>query len=196
MNRSLPHVVRQAQLLARKDPELKAFLKESMRALSSIPDEEEKIQWLRSEVDRLLQEDTNNTQCQKGCHFCCYHPIALSSLEMKSIARERPSYDQERLITQRKSFQEGTNISYEQQACIFLNSHEGVCSIYQKRPLICRLTHVASAPENCHWENKNTPIEHLPVTKAALLVGAFYMIYPEIDLIPIQFKEESSAFQR
>lgn len=183
MRRFLPHVVRQAQLLTRKDSELKIFLIESMRKLSEFRDEEEKLNWLRKEVDSLLKESTENSKCKKGCHFCCFHPISLSKVEMNSILVDTPSLNQHRLEKQKDHFSNDTEIPYEERACVYLE--DGNCTIYEKRPLICRLTHVSSLPENCHWENEVFPIEHLPVTKAALLVGAFYMGHPEVEVMPL-----------
>ncbi len=183
MNRSLPYVVRQAQLMARNSPELKAFIKDALKTISSLTTKDEKIAWVRSRVDQHIAEDSASSQCQKGCHHCCYHPISLSTLEMNNIIQDNPFFDVSRLLAQKNHFDRDAPISYKNRACIFLDSNEGVCTIYEARPLICRLTHVSSLPENCHWENEEKQIEHLPVTKAALLVGAFYMIHPDIDLI-------------
>lgn len=90
---------------------------------------------------------------------------------------------QERHQKQQEHFEHNQEINYADRACIYLK--DGQCSVYERRPFICRLTHVSSEPESCHYENDKTPIEHLPVTRAALLVGAFYMANPDIELIPL-----------
>ncbi|TNF27010.1 MAG: YkgJ family cysteine cluster protein [Deltaproteobacteria bacterium] len=187
MRRDLPHVVRQAQIAARADDELKEQLKFNLRKISEFSSEIERIQWVRNEVDRFLEESTSESKCLKGCHFCCFHPIALSTIEMKDIQKERVDPEFQRLKKQKEHFENQTDISYEDRACIYLK--EGECSVYDKRPLICRLTHVSSNPEDCHFENDQKPIQHLPVTKAALVVGAFYMAHPNVEIMPLLIEE-------
>lgn len=193
MKRSLPHVVRQAQIKARKEPELKKYIFDQMRQLTSFSNPDELIRWLYEEVDRLIatHRDLKNSTCHKGCHFCCYHPISLSPKEMNYLNRTKPDYSEARLKIQYDHFNHGAPINYEQRACIYLDKIKGECSVYKNRPLICRLTHVVTEPVNCHYENDTTPIEHLPLTQAALLIGAFYMVYPEVEIIPTLIKEES-----
>ncbi|MCR9203740.1 MAG: YkgJ family cysteine cluster protein [Halobacteriovoraceae bacterium] len=184
MKRFLPHVVRQAQILTRSDSDLKDFLFKGLAKLSFFKEEKKKLSWVRNEVDQLLKESTQKTNCQKGCHYCCFHPISLSVSEMDDIKSLSIKPDLVRLEKQKAHFKGNEEIEYEDRACVYLV--KGSCSIYESRPLICRLTHVASEPIHCHLENETTPIEHLPVTKAALLVGAFYMGNPDVELMPIQ----------
>lgn len=183
MKRFLPHVVRQAQLLTRNNVELKAYLFDSLKRISDFPSEDEKLKWIQEEVDQLINEEVSSSQCQKGCSYCCYHPISLSQEESKYISSLKPEVHQERLKKQRDHFKNSTPISYEDRACVYLEG--GHCSVYERRPLICRLTHVSSIPSNCHLENSTLPIQHLPLTKAALLVGAYYMGHPHVDLLPL-----------
>jgi len=187
MKRSLPFVVRQAQLMARTDSSLKKFLYESLKKISSFSDEAEKLKWIHSQVDILITQSSNESKCQKGCHHCCYHPIQLSHIEINNIKEKYLISNPDRLKVQKANIDKddglNSSLEYKDRACVYLNN-TGTCSIYEDRPLICRLTHVQSNPEYCHWENKDRPIEHLPVTKAALLVGAFYMGHSEIDFIP------------
>lgn len=188
MKRDLPHVVRMAQIQARTDDQLKSQLFSHLRKLSEFQTNEEKLSWVHSEVERLLSDSTKETRCLKGCHYCCFHPIALSSLEMEEIAKLASSPNLDRLQKQKNFFQNHRPIEYEARACVYLV--DGECSVYEKRPLICRLTHVSSAPENCHFENEEKPIEHLPVTQAALVVGAFYMAHPDVELLPLLVNED------
>jgi uncharacterized protein len=182
MRRELPYVVSQAQLKARKDKDLKDLLYSFLKDISLLPSSKEKLDFVRSGVDQYLKTEMTGTACLKGCHHCCHHLIATSPMEMESILEVSQSYDLERLKKQKEKIESGVEIEYSEKACVFLNN--GNCSIYDQRPLICRLTHVKSEPENCHIENESKNVEHLPVTKAALLVGAFYISNPEIELIP------------
>lgn len=172
-----------SQIEARTNDELKADLFGHLRKLSEFQTESAKIEWVRTEVDKLLIKTTEESKCLKGCHFCCYHPISLSQVEMEEIKSEGVTPEQSRLEKQIEHFQDSRPIDYENRACVYLK--EGECSVYEKRPLICRLTHVKSPPEDCHFENEEKPIEHLPVTKAALLVGAFYMAHPDVEIMSV-----------
>ncbi len=184
-------MVRQAQIKARADDQLKGRLKDHLRKLSELQTDSEKIQWVRSQVDCMLDDSVSESKCERGCHFCCFHPISLSRIEMKDILETETVQSPSRLVSQRKHFGNGESISYEERACVYLK--EGQCSIYQKRPLICRLTHVSSRPENCNYENEMNPIEHLPVTEAALLVGAFYMAHPDIEIMSLLIEETDKS---
>ena len=187
MKRSLPLIVRQAQLMARTDSSLKELLYGYLKKISSFRKEEEKLKWVHTQVDFLISQNSDKSSCLKGCHYCCYHPIQLSHVEINNIKKKYLIANPKRLEVQKTNIGKGLRsdnpISYKDRACVYLND-TGTCSVYQDRPLICRLTHVQSNPEHCHWENKDKPIEHLPVTKAALLVAAFYMGHTEIDYIP------------
>ena len=179
MKRDLPKVIRDAQLLARTNPELKALLYNTLKSLSALKAGEE-LKWLREEIDLAIDESSDETKCAKGCHHCCFHPITLSQEEFRSI-QEAP-ISKERLNAQIGHFSADQPISYEDRACIYLK--DGQCSVYEERPLICRLTHVSSVPQNCHLEGGEA-ITHLPVTKAALMAGAYYMLHNDLDLIPL-----------
>lgn len=153
-----------------------------MRKISEFKENQEKIKYVREELDKLLEEESKGTACEKGCHYCCFHPIAVSEIEMNDILKDFPRVDKDRLKAQKSLFLDYKEIKYEDRACVFLEN--GECSIYEKRPIVCRLTHVKSEPKNCHFENDQENVEHLPVLKSSLLVGAYYMGHPEIDLIP------------
>lgn len=183
MKRDLPKVIRDAQLLARTNPELKILLYDTLKALSARRPAE-KLKWLREEIDLAIAENSNETKCAKGCHHCCYHPITLSQEEFRSI--EDTPISSDRLNAQVSHFCADHPISYQDRACIYLK--EGQCSIYEDRPLICRLTHVSSTPQNCHLEDGEA-ITHLPVTKAALMAGAYYMLHNDLDLIPLFYNK-------
>ena len=106
---------------------------------------------------------------------------------MKDILMEKVDPELQRFKKQKEHFENQTDIAYQDRACVYLK--EGKCSVYDKRPLICRLTHVSSKSENCHFENNQNPIQHLPVTQAALVVGAFYMAHPDVEIMPLLIEE-------
>jgi Fe-S-cluster containining protein len=82
---------------------------------------------LRDEVDALCVklEETHKEQitCSRGCHKCCMD-FSIFPVEMYSILQE----------TDRRKI----NINHDasEGECVFMM--EGLCSIYESRPLICR----------------------------------------------------------
>lgn len=182
MRTELPYVVLQAQYLTRENSELKRFMLDHMRKLSTL-NEEEKVLYAREKIDLLLKTDNEyeHSSCERGCHFCCFQPISLSQAEAQTLKPFFTSNQFESQLAQKNYYNEGATIEYQDKACLFLE--EGECSVYEHRPLICRLTYVESSPEKCHLESNEEGIFHRPVTKAALVAAAYYMSSPSTDLL-------------
>jgi len=140
---------------------------------------------VREEIDKTLE--SIDSSCEKGCHFCCYHPIGLAKSEMRSIKEFSPRFSQARLEQQIDFYANNIAIEYEQKKCVFLDN--GQCGVYAKRPLVCRLAHVKSDPANCQLSNQSQNIEQLSVQTAAVIAVAFYQLNPEVELIPISLTQ-------
>jgi Fe-S-cluster containining protein len=159
----LPVVITQAQLKMREDKELLTYFYSQLKKLSTMTERKEILKYVHAEIDKNLSEEVKEATCRKGCHFCCYHPISIAIPEEENILQFKKYLNESSL------------------ACKFLR--DGECSIYENRPLICRLTHVKTPAENCQKDNQKIPIEHLPVYKAALVAAAFYNAFPETKLL-------------
>lgn len=98
----------------------------------------------------------HKAKCQKGCNHCCRRVVLASLPEGLQIA--------ERLIGEFKyqsRQDEFVNALYKQVQfleknsadaatdCVFLNSGDGGCDIYEYRPSICRYLYVVSDPDTC-----------------------------------------------
>src|ERR1051325_10312294 len=95
---------------------------------------------LLDQVDKWTTEMTRRYEahlaCRKGCDLCCQRKFTVSAVEAYSIAslfQQLPATLQ-RAVRKRKS------------ACTFLV--EGVCSVYESRPLICRTYGLPSLHRN------------------------------------------------
>jgi Fe-S-cluster containining protein len=179
---SLPLVVIQAQKAARSNPELKSLLKETMMKLSLL-EKHEIMEFINNELDHYISLESESSTCLKGCHHCCFHPITVTPEESSVLKRHFRKIDQDRLKAQRFHFRDDQPIAYAERACVFLK--EGECSVYEDRPVICRLTHVKSLPADCHLEEGVGEIEHLKVSKAAIIATAFLLSSTERELLPL-----------
>lgn len=99
-----------------------------------------KIFWLRNAADAFTKVVRNEAACRKGCSHCCNISVVVSRQEAQVISRE----------TGRKlnksagvGLEDIDNFNVENTRkmygvpCIFLE--DGECSIYNYRPLACRL---------------------------------------------------------
>lgn len=91
--------------------------------------------------EKLSKEHKNQMQCKKGCDMCCMD-YSIFPVEFYSIL-----YD-----FRTKNIIPKISVEQKENVCIFLK--EGVCSIYQQRPIICR-THglpLLFMNDNSEWE--------------------------------------------
>ena len=78
--------------------------------------------------------------CRAGCDHCCYQEFTVFAVEAHHLAQAVAalSSDERRRLRQRLHQAEHTlPIANAPQPCVLL--HEGRCSIYNGRPLICRM---------------------------------------------------------
>lgn len=104
--------------------------------------------------------------CRKGCHACCYEPAyairqevehALASVppEKREALKERTSVWLEKL--EAGGFTDGEMpdaVAYRKHAiaCPFLEN--GLCSVYDRRPIGCRSFFAIGNPADCELPNR------------------------------------------
>jgi Fe-S-cluster containining protein len=181
MNKSLPYVISQAQVVSRTEPGLKSLLKQSLKEINLITCPIEKVRFVHNRIDSELKDSVKTTTCKKGCHFCCFHTINLSRDEGKLLNQTSKFVDKEKLKLQTQ----GSCKTIAETACILLK--DGKCTNYENRPIICRLTYVSTVPDNCRLENETNPISHLPVERAAIISAAYYMVNNDLITLPESF---------
>lgn len=125
--------------------------------------------WQQHDVlqERTHQQNFIKPTCCKGCHACCYEPVLIEKQEALAIVAHvigtwsQDAIDELRMKVRRyvdsfvrNGFQQATDypdlIGFlrARLACPFLDTN-GLCSIYEYRPLACR-DHVAVGPrEKC-----------------------------------------------
>eukprot|EP01126_Amoeba_proteus_P049275 TRINITY_DN5751_c0_g2_i3.p1 TRINITY_DN5751_c0_g2~~TRINITY_DN5751_c0_g2_i3.p1 ORF type:complete len:274 (-),score=58.32 TRINITY_DN5751_c0_g2_i3:169-990(-) len=111
------------------------------------------------EQDEKITGKARNISCKKGCNHCCHRLVNVTSDEAPILARQLARIEGgnvtektiERLKSQlaisAKPFEYWLAPSRDTR-CVFLDQ-EGTCSIYDKRPLECRLWRVETDPYLC-----------------------------------------------
>lgn len=108
--------------------------------------------------------------CTKGCAGCCYQLVRISGAEALSLASELLNRLTKEELQELKAklgpakqlvLDHPTLDGYMESAtpCIFLKAHkqawQGTCSIYESRPVACRIYHVVTPKEWCHPGQEN-----------------------------------------
>lgn len=98
-----------------------------------------------------------NVQCRKGCHHCCKMTVAITRHEAHQLIQVAKAkglpIDAERLRRQLPYVDETWRTQPEaDRACTFLGA-DGLCQVYEDRPLSCRKYFVVSPPELCDTES-------------------------------------------
>ncbi len=124
--------------------------------LKTVPDGPERVAIMHSLME--AQGAPDGHRCQKGCHFCCKMEVTAFDEEWKRLG-EPP--------------REGKS-GY----CAFLTT-TGVCSVYDKRPAMCRLHFVASEPGLCAGDEEETQriVQMLP----ELILAAYLEVSPSAE---------------
>jgi Fe-S-cluster containining protein len=91
--------------------------------------------------------------CKRGCHFCCVSNIEVTSDEFLFL---------------KENYSGISSSQTDKHKCVFLQNDE--CSIYEKRPAICRNREVVSPPENC--KTMQGEISLSVVLKAEIIASA------------------------
>ncbi|MDH0342067.1 YkgJ family cysteine cluster protein [Chromobacterium haemolyticum] len=90
--------------------------------------------------------------CSKGCSHCCNMDVQLSPLEAAFIQ-----------VKSGRIMQQGNTLTTgHREPCTFLDEDTGACTIYDARPLACRVFHALGDPENCRPGRKQMQYGHPP----------------------------------
>lgn len=118
--------------------------------------------------DFLRRLDHEAVTCRKGCHHCCYHPVAISLLEGALLylgLKAQGLWTQELRNTCEERASLVTGLPPEtwmlaKVQCPLLR--EGICMSYNNRPLVCRTTFSTGLPELCDPHNFSTDTPLVP----------------------------------
>jgi Fe-S-cluster containining protein len=143
-------------------------------------------------VKQTLKEHDRKTSCKKGCNFCCYTKVAVSSDEAELLVEAAKEEGIEFDLTQ-LSIHNGielTAMPYELRKCPVLGP-DGSCRLYKYRPAVCRTLNVASDPKLCDTHTV-ADVERMISVEAEAIVSGMWSAKDNKEVDDIQrmiFKE-------
>ena len=134
VNERLQSAPRHAQEAAAKVPQqVQLQVRRLLTAGVNAQSNTKRVMWLQRAADALSNAYAPYSGCAKGCNSCCHIPIRISEVEARELGRaigRKPEAFEAHKPVEIKGYES---------PCPFL--HEDSCSIYDKRPAVCR-THL------------------------------------------------------
>jgi len=97
------------------------------------------------------QDTAKRISCKKGCSFCCYLHVDITSAEADLLARHVTGEHAKQFMKQSDhNLDNWRELPYQDRKCAFLVN--GECSVYEYRPVSCRKYLVVNDPKKCNTE--------------------------------------------
>lgn len=93
-------------------------------------------------IDTINNFSGPSFPCKKGCSACCSYDVLITSFEAEYIMLKTS-----RPINRNNNYSQNNNTT-----CPFLK--DNLCSIYNYRPMICRMYHTLDSPEKCDKQHR------------------------------------------
>lgn len=131
------------------------------------------------------------TDCEKGCSYCCYQPATIFPFEAIRIARVlKTSLSEKQLESLKEKMKirvndfKGSSVRKNinnKTACPLLSNNQ--CSVYDNRPLTCRMAHSFSVKKcRLSFQKDRTKVE-IPMS-LELLTGISGIIEGAFEQLP------------
>lgn len=115
--------------------------------------------YIRDLVEKYLS-NPESPSCRKGCNHCCYIPNYTTkeevSLALELFERKGGTLDLN-LVEKQASYSGAYGsgfdrfLKFKERRCPFLGS-DGLCGVYEKRPVTCIVHSVSSPAKNCNTQ--------------------------------------------
>jgi Fe-S-cluster containining protein len=168
------------------------FILDSLKKISNF---KERSKFIHAAVDEFNQEVFNHplvkefSPCKSGCTACCHTQVSVTQDEAELLAARITNgvkINSERLHMQSQvqNDQEAFyNLNFADRKCIFLND-EGLCSVYEDRPSVCRTNSVLGSPSQCDTSKTVQPVRLVLTPKADMAIYAAFLFSSENGALP------------
>lgn len=151
------------------------------------------LKMLREFVDETISlamaKSESKPACKKGCSACCHQVVLVSSEEAGQLishvtADVIPRWKAQAIDLRTHNDPAGLpkRLGKEDAKCVFLK--RGECSVYDIRPVMCRLIHVKNATACDPWKTSAEAQQLVSVRNADIAVSA-YLNATDIEPMPI-----------
>ena len=139
---------------------------------------------IQNRVDRLIRrresrEFYGQASCTKGCSHCCYQYVAVTNDEALLLSDHIKTGEQvahlERQLQLSDIDEEWVGKPPDLTRCVFLGD-DGLCTVYNDRPLACSSYFVTTDPEQCKMDRLGKRVASLFDVEVDLLVTAAYVV--------------------
>lgn len=145
-------------------PYVKAYLdliEENSKTMTS----SQLMEWIYESIDKVSKDPKykENVTCKKGCSFCCHDRIFLTQFEadyFKHRMKGKITVNSETALRRQNLAEEFYTLSWTDKKCTLLGK-DGTCSVYEDRPIVCRLHNSTSKNAKlCKVDSKGMSGDH------------------------------------
>lgn len=137
---------------------------EEMKKYEEIPQGKERYEAFSKRSEMCISMALSNpvghdakVSCKAGCSMCCYQPVEIKKSEgmvlfdrIKEDLSRFPIHNLKKQA-EAKTMGEFYKLPYQLRKCVFLGN-DGLCQVYDIRPLMCRGYLSVDDPEKCNTE--------------------------------------------
>lgn len=167
------------------DAKLKAHVVSLPQRISRMNARREiKLKEVLDTADQIMDHAQNFAACRKGCGHCCYVSVPITDFEAKWIG-DRIDIQPAPL---KQSIRRDVSEYSTQTPCLFLKDNS--CSIYEFRPLTCRI-HMNFDIDNywCLHENWDHPEASIPRPTISALTEAYNQLGEKLKPIVADIRD-------
>jgi Fe-S-cluster containining protein len=137
-----------------------------------------------STADQIFDHAGKFAACERGCGHCCHVSVPITQFEAIYMGENIGILP----IKQKQTVKHELNEYGSHTPCPFLN--QGECSIYEFRPLTCRM-HMNFDMDNywCLHENWNKPEAEIPRPTIQPIIDAYHTLISNVEPIMADIRD-------
>jgi Fe-S-cluster containining protein len=191
-----PAIALDTYIKLKGNPTFMRISKAIAKKLKKVRSSEKRAQILHKEIEKNIAEPFSHelvqkySSCRKGCSACCHTQVSINSDEanlLASIVESGHEIDLEKLQKQATAGSDAGSwykIPFNERSCVFLNK-DNACSIYEKRPAVCRTNQVLGNASQCDTRDGiEKPLRLVRTDEADMVIIAGFQVAGESGSLP------------